>query len=228
MYYITGDTHRQFERIAEFCKDKKTGKDDVLIILGDAGINYWLDERDVELKRDLSELPITLFSIHGNHEVRPQTISTYQTKGWNGGTVYYEEEYPNLLFAADGNIYWLNDKLYITIGGAYSVDKEYRQMIGQRWWADEQPSEETKRFVEHQLDSIIVYGVLSHTCPLKYEPHEVFLAGINQDVVDKSTEQWLDSIEERIQYQKWYCGHYHTDKCIDKMRFLFETIEPLE
>jgi 3-oxoacid CoA-transferase subunit A len=39
--------------------------------------------------------------------------------------------------------------------------------------------------------------------------------------VDKSTEQWLDGIEDRLDYNRWYCGHYHTDKTIGKMRFLF-------
>lgn len=41
MFYITGDTHRDFERIILFCLENKTTRDDVLIILGDAGINYY-------------------------------------------------------------------------------------------------------------------------------------------------------------------------------------------
>ena len=67
--------------------------------------------------------------------------------------------------------------------------------------------------------------VLSHTCPLKYEPREVFLPGIDQSTVDKSTEQWLDTIEDKLTYTKWYCGHYHLQKTIDKMQFLFESID---
>ena len=48
-----------------------------MIIQGDAGINYWLDERGEELKAQLSRLPITLFCIHGNHEERPEEVSGY-------------------------------------------------------------------------------------------------------------------------------------------------------
>ena len=70
-YYITGDTHRDFERIAEFCYDNVTTKEDVMIILGDAGINYWCDVSDKILKEMLSEMDITLLCIHGNHEERP-------------------------------------------------------------------------------------------------------------------------------------------------------------
>ncbi len=44
-YYITGDTHGDFSRIAEFCGSNGTDTNDVMIILGDAGINYYLDGR---------------------------------------------------------------------------------------------------------------------------------------------------------------------------------------
>ena len=64
--------------------------------------------------------------------------------------------------------------------------------------------------------------VFSHTCPLKYEPVEVFLPGIDQSTVDKSTEEWLDTIDSKLHYERWYCGHYHTEKQVDKLRFMFE------
>lgn len=40
MIYITGDTHGRFERIEDFCQRFQTSHDDILIILGDAGINF--------------------------------------------------------------------------------------------------------------------------------------------------------------------------------------------
>ena len=66
--------------------------------------------------------------------------------------------------------------------------------------------------------------VLSHTTPLKYEPVEAFLPMVDQNTVDKSTEIWLDSIEERLEYKHWYAGHYHIEKHIDKLTILFESI----
>ena len=67
--------------------------------------------------------------------------------------------------------------------------------------------------------------ILSHTCPYKYLPREMFLEGIDQSTVDHSTEYFLDKIEEVADYKLWYCGHYHTDKKIDKMIFMFYNIE---
>ena len=66
-FYITGDTHRDFSRIEDFCEENETSVDDVMIILGDAGINYYLNHSDKELKSRLSRLEITLFCIYGNH-----------------------------------------------------------------------------------------------------------------------------------------------------------------
>ncbi len=71
MLYITGDTHGQFGRIEAFCERFGTSHEDILIILGDAGINFSGWSRDCMKKRFLESLPITLFCIHGNHERRP-------------------------------------------------------------------------------------------------------------------------------------------------------------
>lgn len=226
MIYITGDTHGNFTRVRNLCRVFETKKEDILIILGDAGINYYGADRDKKVKKMLENLPITIFSIHGNHEMRPKTIPTYKEVEWNGGIVYQEEKYPHLLFAKDGEIYDFEGIKAIAIGGAYSVDKEYRLQNGWGWWADEQPSEEIKARVEKALadNGNKKDVVLSHTTPLKYEPIEMFLSYVDQSKVDKSTEIWLDKIEDTIDYKKWYCGHYHTNKSIDKVRIMFEDV----
>ena len=229
MFYITGDTHGQFQNIEAFCERIQPSRKDTLIILGDAGFNYYGDWRDIHAKKKMSRLSITIFAIHGNHEQRPSTIPSYQTMNWRGGQVYVEKEYPNILFAADGEVYDLDGRKALAIGGAYSVDKHRRLIFGWRWWADEQPSDEIKRKTEEALE---VHDwkmdiVLSHTGPLKYEPIEAFLPMVDQGTVDKSTETWLDQIENQLDYQHWYFAHYHMEKEIDKISILFQSIRPL-
>lgn len=227
MIYITGDKHADFREVFYFCYANKTTLDDILIVLGDAGINYYASDKDYMLKDSLLQYPITFFCIHGNHEERPENIESYKTKKFHNGIVYYEEEYPNILFAKDGEIYNFNDHKVLVIGGAYSVDKYFRLSRGYNWYESEQPSEKTKDKVKRVLKNLDnkIDMILSHTCPYKYLPREMFLDGIDQSTVDNSTEHFLDELEESIDYNLWYCGHYHTDKKVDKIIFMFHKIE---
>lgn len=230
MIYVTGDTHREFDRIFEFCQENGTTTEDILIILGDAGINYCLDASDRDLKWELSTLEVTIFCIHGNHEERPSLIDGYEEKLWRGGVVYYEEEFPNLLFAKDGEIFDFDGIRTLVIGGAYSVDKYARIFGNAPWFASEQPSEEIKDYVERQLEKALwqVDCVLTHTAPKRYEPTWAFLPALDQSRVDKTTEEWLDSIERRLSYSSWYCGHYHVDSQEGPVRVMYEDICELE
>ena len=144
MIYYTGDIHGSHFELAAFCRRFKLTEEDTVILLGDVGANYYGGKRDQELKYALNKLKPTILCIHGNHEMRPSSIPTYLTKEWNGGLVWYEEKYPNLLFAKDGEIFTLEGLRHFVIGGAYSVDKFYRLSRHYGWWADEQPSEEIK------------------------------------------------------------------------------------
>ena len=41
MIYITGDKHADFRDVLYFCYTNNPTSDDILIVLGDAGINYY-------------------------------------------------------------------------------------------------------------------------------------------------------------------------------------------
>lgn len=228
MIYYTGDIHGSPWSIVRFCKKFSLTPQDTIITLGDVGANYHGNADDMFCKHNLNHLKPTVLCIHGNHEIRPQNIATYKLKEWCGGSVWYEDEYPHLLFAKDAEIYCIEGLRHLVIGGAYSVDKHFRLSHGCGWWPDEQPSAEVKEAVESKLSDNAFDIILSHTCPYRYEPHEVFLNFIDQNTVDDSTELWLDSIEARANYIAWFCGHWHTDKRIDKMHFLYHKFESSE
>lgn len=228
-FYITGDTHGEFSRFQWFTDLCHPGPEDTMIVLGDAGLNYFRDWRDKQVKAYVNGFGFTTFCIHGNHEERPQNIPSYKTKEYCGGQVMYEEAYPNILFAVDGEVYDFNGLSCLVIGGAYSVDKDRRIAQGFGWFASEQPTDAIKRRVEEQVQKYKhVDIVLTHTCPYRYEPVEMFLPEIDQSQVDNSTEKWLDTIESMLNYDKWYCGHFHTSKKIDRMQFMFKDVEALQ
>ena len=158
MVLFTGDTHGETIKVVSAIRRHKLTSADVVVILGDAGMNYYgNDQGDSWRKRKLNREGVPILCIHGNHERRPATIDTYKVIEWHGGKVYMEDEFPNLLFAMDGEVYDLEEQKAIAIGGAYSVDKYYRLARGLHWFPDEQPDEATKADVLARLQK--VYGV---------------------------------------------------------------------
>lgn len=246
-FYITGDKHRDFRSVKKFCIEKHTRKYDVLIILGDAGLNYYGDGRDDKLKAEISALNITILSLQGNKEKRPQNIETYGIRNFYGGNVYYEPQYPNLYFAKDSEVYTFAGKKYMAVGGASSVDKFYCMEIGLPYFEDEMPDDAVKEQVKKRLRSEKneIYGMLTHTCPMRYLPREMFLsvrrpsgAGRQKKKqnegtafvphIDRGTEEFLEEIENMTDYSVWYCGHYHVDKSIDKIHMMYRKIRQLD
>lgn len=228
--FIKGDCHGNFTFLREFCKENNTTLEDTLIILGDAGINFWLHGQDRKLKKFISRFPITLFCVHGNHEERPRNIGTYKAAYYEkySCNCWYEEEFPNILFPFNGTAAFNGKKLLI-IGGAYSVDKFYRLERGAPWFESEQLTSLEKEAIllfieeENSFDYI-----LTHTAPLNYEPTYLFLDFIDQSKVDKSMETFLQVICENVEFKHWCFGHYHDDKDLgDGFKIYYHQIEEI-
>jgi len=228
MVYITGDIHGSLDPVYKLFMRFSPAKDDIIVLLGDVSINYTGSLRDVECKHQLDRLGSTFFCIHGNHDNRPQNIASYHEKEWHGGRVMYEEAHPNILFPVDGDVFDIEGKQCLVIGGAYSVDRLDRLSRGMKWWPDEQPSPAIKEHTEEQIRNRHIDVIFSHTCPAKYIPVECLLSSIDQSAVDRSTELWLDRIEEAVGYKAWYLGHWHTDKRIDRIHFLYKSVETFD
>lgn len=235
MIYFTGDIHGDLINLQDRLSNLKLTQDDIVVILGDAGFNYYCNEKDNSLKEKVkSIIPAKIFCIHGNHEARPQTISTYIQTEFCGGKVYFEPDHPNLLFAIDGERYYFSIEQKIisvlTIGGAYSVDKYYRLKNGWKWFADEQ-LDKTKK--DEIMTSIVenneVNLVLTHTCPLEWQPTYLFVPQVDQSKVDKDMETFLSEVEPKLKYDYWLFGHFHGDARInDKAIMLFMGVKSLE
>ena len=78
------------------------------------------------------------------------------------------------------------------------MDKYYRLMRGFNWWPDEQPSDEIKEACWHKMEE----------------------CGFVVDTVLSHT--------CRLYYERWYCGHWHISKRVDKLHFLFHDFEIAE
>ena len=86
--------------------------------------------------------------------------------------------------------------------------------MGYAWFEQEQMSSVEANFawdlIEQNNNSFDL--ILSHTCPIMFEPTDLFLPIVDQNLVDKSMERFLGSIEYHVDYKAWLWGHYHANR----------------
>lgn len=232
-FLLTGDTHgRVLERINRIDKKKYPPEETALIILGDAGINFYLDKGEQKEKEILNNRGYNIYCVRGNHEERPENIKSmvqwydFDVQGW----VYVEEQFPHIKYFLDGERYIINGHPTLIIGGAYSIDKEYRLMANpSTWFKDEQLTKEEMDNIAKTMSGKHFDFVLTHTCPLSWQQKEFFIDGVDQSKVDTSMEEWMDSFKDTITYNVWCCGHYHLDENPSRgVEIFYCSIEDLE
>ena len=226
--FVTGDVHGDMDDLAQrVAKIGDTNKDDLIILLGDVGLFYsvYFDkpEKDEARRIMAAELPITLLCIQGNHEqpfaeMDAEKIELLGGVGWEANGIY---------FAGNGTVLDINGKKALVIGGAYSVDKPWRLSRGNAWWDNEELTDEELAAIERRVNGQKFDWVLTHTCPFNYLPREVFLSQIDQSQVENRTEQSLQRIYESVEFDRWFCGHFHTDKVDGKVEFYFISIKQM-
>ena len=214
---ITGDTHgRPIERIhkiADIYPDYAP-EETAVVILGDAGINYFLTGFDYSQKRRLNDTGYQIYCVRGNHEERPQNVRDiyYAYDAEVNGYLWKESYFPNINYFADYGEYNICGRSIAVIGGAYSVDKEWRLQSGNKWFSGEQLTIEERNNAWDLFKGKEYDFVFSHTCPLSWQPTDLFLSFIDQSKVDNSMEVWMDKLKDIFTWRHWLFGHYHENR----------------
>lgn len=238
--FITGDKHGSYEKLSAQLVALQTTKDDVVIVLGDHGTLYYGPRDDKRKKKMVANLPATFIMVRGNHDRRASSEEyNHQliqiTEPLYEGSFYVDPDYPSILYTTEYGWYRFGSRRVFVINGAYSVDKYRRlemQAIGlsqYHWFADEQldayeQHDAIKLYSEREPADEPIY-IMTHTCPLKYKPWDKLMGCVDQSTVDESMEKFLDLIDMCSLYEKWYCGHWHIDRSVDSMRFMYDDLE---
>lgn len=249
-WYVTGDTHggmatvTRVSNIQRNMPEKYKPEETGIIILGDAGLNFYLNGTDKKYKKMLNSMGFYIYCVRGNHEQRPELIPSMimveDTEVDN--TVYMEEDFPHIRYLMDGKAYQFGDYAALVIGGAYSIDKEWRllrsgytlaeadtanpKVCG--WFKAEQLSYHERKTIEEEVRGKTFDFVFTHTTALSWEPTDLFLGGIDQSKVDKTMEIWLDHLKDSFTWGVWCFGHYHADRaerpCVEQFYYDYEEL----
>lgn len=256
MIYITGDTHGNFTRFSTdgFPGQRAMTKDDFVIIAGDFG-GVWRQKQDAEERywlKWLNDKRFTTLWVDGNHENYARLNSDeFETVDFCGGRA--QRIQGSVYRLLRGQIYTIEGKRFFTFGGAASHDiddgildpadfpnpelfklrcrrwREERRMFrvkGVSWWPEEMPDEaqrqaglEALKAVDFNVDYVITHCL----------PHDlVSMLGGCVYYPDALTLYFNDLLHRGLRFEKWYCGHYHTNRRImGKFQVLYDEIQRL-
>lgn len=211
--FLTGDIHGELdiakvERLAE----TETGltRDDVLIILGDFGL-LWSDppsEREASRLAWLEACPWTTLFVDGNHE-NFDLLDALPVRERYGGRV--QDVLPHVTHLMRGETYQISGQSFFVVGGAHSIDAEWR-VPHRSWWPQEVPGEEERaRIAAAARAAGPVDYVLTHCPPTGcYERYRRRFSGF-WGPSDEYTDWLEEHVEGVVSYRRWFYGHLHMD-----------------
>ncbi|MBP5092092.1 MAG: metallophosphoesterase [Bacilli bacterium] len=216
MIYITGDTHGlvDFGRLVTYFSTRHVSRDDILIILGDAGI-VWNEETPYAPYYE--ELGLTIYYIDGNHE-NFFLLNKLPIVERNGARMHRVSEH--IFHILRGEVLHLGGYSFLCLGGATSIDKAYR-IEGISYWREENISYEDMENVFNNLEKEGDHFdfVLTHCAPTSVIRHMFQYEGDGDTKI-------LETLAMRISYNDWLFGHYHQDKASGAFRcFYFDVME---
>ena len=218
-----GDLHGNFSLIHQYVKNYDI-KDAHIIQVGDFGVGFALldkERRALGMFHDLFvKNNVIVWAIRGNHDFKP----------------YFDNDpfgFSNIRLVPDYTVLELEGKKILCVGGAVSVDREWRYtgaqrrgefdvVPGQSWWKDEVFVLEKEKVVDLKGINIVV----THTCPSYCPPDNTFgfgsfVEGIIRDTGDVGLKTDLNverqAMNDLFHYLKingnnidnHYYGHYH-------------------
>lgn len=210
--FLTGDIHgaNGAKRLGSRRFDAAgLGRDDFVIILGDFGLvwhdppsaeeRYWLDWFEAK--------PWTTLFIDGNHE-NHDLLAAMPVSQWHGGDVHFIREH--VIHLMRGHVFDIGGHTFFTIGGARSVDKDWRTP-GLDWWAQEVPDAEERARAEAKVAEVgKVDYVLTHCPPTREMDSLTRKLGIGK--TPDAYADWLDrEVSMKLGYERWFYGHMHVD-----------------
>jgi hypothetical protein len=200
--YVLGDTHRLslFHRFIDLIPNNS-----LLIGVGDHGEGFGLFSEDEKiynaLDQELEWKECKLFTIRGNH-----TKTSY----------YTENKFPNLKnieLIKDYTYKTINNKVFLFVGGAVSVDRLGRKE-GVDWWSNEgvEYLSGDKFSGLKKCDVLITHSAPDFCSPVGYDvPIVIGWAKHDKTLIQdlQKERQYLTKLCDKVKPKLAYRGHFH-------------------
>lgn len=214
---FTGDIHGDHTVFYERCFGSydTERKNKYLLVAGDFGFVYRTAQDGLKYRYEreyldfIAGLPYTVLFVDGNHENFDRLNSEFPTVTLLGGRAHKIRD--NIFHLMRGEIYTIEEKRVFAMGGAASHDKEMRTE-GRSWWRQEMLSQQE---YERALENLSKCGnrvdiIITHTAP-----EQIIRAMGKVPYPDEAPmNRFLSEVADRVEFDKWFFGHWHTDKWV--------------
>lgn len=144
-------------------------------------------------------------------------LNSFPIETWNGGKVHKIAD--NIFHLMRGEIYNIYNKTFFTFGGGLSIDKNKR-IIYIDWWPEEEANYQEQINAINNLEkyNYKIDYVLTHSAP------ELIKNQVGFKNYTSNTEQFLQYINNKLTFNKWFIGHYHIDQIYQNYYFIYNKI----
>lgn len=240
MIYLTGDTHagtdmRKLSRKQLKRQGISITENDILIITGDFGFPFLPEDIGDYENNDgeyafwmkwFAERPYKILFVDGNHD-NHDWWAQQDVSEMFGGKVQVHPHAENVIHLMRGEVYTIEGLTFFTFGGAASTDKTYRKE-GISWWSGEEANDDEIRNALDNLEKADnkVDCIITHTIPKKLISEIPMFC--HKDIPCR-TASFLETVLDKVRYDKWFCGHFHTDSALPEHNIfaLYNTVHSL-
>ncbi|WP_406018936.1 metallophosphoesterase, partial [Succinivibrio sp.] len=163
--------------------------------------------------------PFKIISCLGNHENYDVINNLPRTNAYGGRIIRLSE---NVELLDRGYVYNLEGYKFLSIGGAMSMDRDYR-IEHESYWETEVITKTDIDVAFNELNRVgnKVDFVLTHTCPSSVLKSEINSKDERVLIYKKKLEfalerdpsvNFLEEIKNKLNFSNWFFGHFHLDK----------------
>jgi len=218
--YAMGDIHGDFDSFLNEIK-RLHFENCFIIICGDIGLGFYkegyYDNYFSKLQKDLSKMNTYLICYRGNHD-DPDYFKYHNYDN------PFDINYPNIILLDDYSIVKFNDDYKaLFIGGARSVDKQYRILNGWSHWDNENvinlDEDKLKRIINSEVNHVFTHTTCSYLDitdgKLPKDLIDNYIALGDKTLEDDIKNERIlmndiyNKISETNKISTWICGHFH-------------------